>query len=157
MIPLRIQMTKKKQLTNCPSLNQTRRGTAGCHAGHGTEQVKCSLRVAGVSLRQSSARRWREMSASRSEAGQLIGHAETEHSVAFLLSGFSPSTKRVESLDLLKGIRLRALSSSDELLSTLASISPQSNGSIFPSEKLVKSIEKFSCLATQSTVRQQNA
>ena len=150
MIAPRIQTTRKKQLTNCPSLNQTRCGTAACHAGHGTEQVKCSVRVAGVSLRQSSACRWREMIASRSEAGQLVGHAGTEHSLAFLLSGFSPSIKKVESLELLTRMRLQALSGG--FLSISASINPHSNGSIFPSEELVESIEKFSCLATQRGV-----
>ena len=94
------------------------------------------------------------MSASRSEAGQLVGHAETEHSLEFLLSGFSPSTKRVESLELLTRLILRALSGG--FLSMSASMRPHSKGSIFPIEELVESIEKFSCLATQSTVGLRN-
>ena len=130
------------------------RGAAGFHVGHGTEQVNCSVRVETMPLRQSSARRWREMSASRSEVGQLVGHANRGHSVAFLLRGFWPSIKRVESLELLTQVSLRALTGG--FLSMSASMRTQSNGSIFPSEVLMESIEKISCLATQRTVGLRN-
>ena len=98
-----------------------------------------------VSLRQSSACRRREISASRSEAGQFVGHAdEAGHSSADL-KGFSPSTKKVDSVVLQTRVRLRAPIGG--FLSSLASIAPQSYIATIPRVEAMKLMTNSSCLA----------
>lgn len=89
------------------------------------------------------------MKASRSDAGQLVGHAgDSGHSATFR-KGFSPSTNREKLLETFASVRLRAPGGG--LVSSLASMEPQSNGYRVPRELLLLAdlIEKSSCLAFQ--------
>ena len=124
------------------------RGAAVCHAGHGTEQVNVRVCVELVLLRQSSARRWREMTepfSPRSESGQLLGHTgalgEREHSDS-LVKGLSPSTNKRDSLNSLKRIRVRE--PFEGVMRSFASIVPQGKGDRVPREAVFDLIENVS-------------
>ena len=139
------------ECTLFPFISQTIRGEAGLHAGHGTEQVNLTVCVERVPLRQSNARRRREINEPlipRSDAGQLVGHNWSiclrGHSKSFV-NGFSPSTKKEDSLDWLRSTRLRVPLGG--VLRSCASIVPQSYGVRAPWNALVESIENNSCRA----------
>lgn len=124
------------------------RGEAGLHAGHGTEQVNVRVCVELVPLRQSSERRWREMTeplALRSELGQLVGHTDAlgvrGHSDS-LVKGFSPSTNKRDSLVSLTSTSLRA--PFEGVFRSFASIVPKGKGASVPRDDLVDLIENMS-------------
>lgn len=131
------------------------RGEADLQEGHGTEHVNLRVCVELVLLKQSSARRWREIKeplAPRSETGQLVGHDGSldvrAHSNS-LVKGFSPSTNREESLVWLTSTRLRA--SLGGVLRSCAAIVPQSTGARVPRDNKEELIEKISWRANRKS------
>lgn len=121
------------------------RGEASFHAGHGTEQVNVRVCVEFVPLRQSSARRWREMTrplAPRSESGQFVRHTDAlgvrGHSDS-LFKGLSPSANKRDSFDSLTSTSLRAPLGG--VLRSFASIDPQGKGARVPRDGLVELIK----------------